>query len=323
MMCDSDNGISLENLSKFVVKRVLSDSPDRKLIFVEGSLEGQEGAAVLILEKKAFDEKTVRALCSEDSVLVKSFVNDLYSTYECFPNTKGNGIKTTLIYPATEKHIKKFERKTVHIIQETPEIYKNITLPYILSETFSVQWVYNILEHKSEVEKIVFEDSDKDLGFILVPDLKWDGQTLESLYLQAVIHRRDIKSIRDLTTKHIPLLENIQTQGIKAIEEKYGVLQSQLRIYVHYLPSYYHLHVHFTYLQYDAPGINTERAHLLSTVIQNIQLLPDYYQKATIPYTLTEADPLYETFCDKGLLKKSTVVQQYPPTANHVSVDNN
>lgn len=74
--------------------------------------------------------------------------------------------------------------------------------------------MYNILEHKSEVEKIVFEDSDKDLGFILVPDLKWDGQTLESLYLQAVIHRRDIKSIRDLTTKHIPLLENIQTQGI-------------------------------------------------------------------------------------------------------------
>jgi hypothetical protein len=41
----------------------------------------------------------------------------------------------------------------------------------------------------------------------------------------------------------------------KAIEEKYGIPCSQLWIYIHYQPSFYHLHVHFTYLKYDAPGI--------------------------------------------------------------------
>jgi m7GpppX diphosphatase len=41
----------------------------------------------------------------------------------------------------------------------------------------------------------------------------------------------------------------------KAIKEKYGIPCSQLRIYIHYQPSFYHLHVHFTYLKYDAPGI--------------------------------------------------------------------
>lgn len=29
---------------------------------------------------------------------------------------------------------------------------------------------------------------------------------------------------------------------------------SQLRIYVHYQPSFYHFHVHFTYLMHTPPG---------------------------------------------------------------------
>jgi len=40
----------------------------------------------------------------------------------------------------------------------------------------------------------------------------------------------------------------------EAIKQKYGLSQSQLRIYLHYQPSYYHLHVHFTALEFNAPG---------------------------------------------------------------------
>lgn len=80
--------------------------------------------------------------------------------------------------------------------------------------------------------------------------------------------------------------------------------KSQLRIYLHYQPSFYHLHVHFTYLRHEAPGITTERAHLLSTVINNIELIPDYYQKVTIPYVVRQNDNLFKKFEEKGLLKK-------------------
>lgn len=92
-MSDSANGnvLSLENLSQFEFKRVLSDSPDRKLIFVEGSFKGKDSKAVLILEKKAFDESNVKALCSVDSSVVEKFVNDVYYNYECFPKTELNG----------------------------------------------------------------------------------------------------------------------------------------------------------------------------------------------------------------------------------------
>lgn len=77
-----------------------------------------------------------------------------------------------------------------------------------------MQWVYNILEHKKEEDRIVFEDKDPENGFILLPDLKWDGKTLETLYLVAITHRKDIKSLRDLTGAELPLLKNIYEKGV-------------------------------------------------------------------------------------------------------------
>lgn len=51
-------------------------------------------------------------------------------------------IKTTVVYPATEKHLQKYLRQEVHLIRETWEDYKNITLPFIQSQSFSIQvWV--------------------------------------------------------------------------------------------------------------------------------------------------------------------------------------
>lgn len=182
-------------------------------------------------------------------------------------------------------------------MQETPELYKTVTLASLeKKERFSLDWVYNILEHKKEVERIVFEDPDEELGFVLLPDLKWDGKTKETLYCLAIIRQRGIKSLRDLNGSHVPLLENIRKQGHEAIKSKYGVEGTQLRAYFHYQPTFYHLHVHFTFLKHEAPGIFCEKSHLLETVIDNIRLLPEYYQKATLPFVIRESDPMFEEF---------------------------
>lgn len=124
---------------------------------------------------------------------------------------------------------------------------------------FILQWVYNILEHKKESERIIFEDPDKELGFILLPDLKWDGKTVETFYSIAIAHRLNIKSLRSLAAEHLPLLKNIQSKGAAAIYEKFGLDETQLRVYIHYQPSFYHFHVHFTFLKHEAPGIFCER----------------------------------------------------------------
>lgn len=159
--------------------------------------------------------------------------------------------------------------------------------------------MYNILEHRKETEHIVHEDPCPDTGFVLLPDLKWDGKTIEALYLQAIVHRRDLQSIRDLTAAHLPLLYNVRRKCIQAIVEKYGIPGSQLRVYLHYQPSFYHLHIHFTYLQHEAAGIRCERGHLLDTVISNLELLGDYYQRATIPFVAARHSKLYELYAGK------------------------
>lgn len=140
------------------------------------------------------------------------------------------------------------------------------------------------------MDRIIFEDPCKQLGFVLVPDLKWDGKTVETFYALAIVHKLNLKSLRSLTAEHLPLLRNIRTKAIEAITAKYGLVRSQLRIYFHYQPSFYHLHLHFTYLKHDAPGIFCEKSHLLDTVIDNIELMPDYYQRATLSFVIRESD---------------------------------
>ena len=96
------------------------------------------------------------------------------------------------------------------------------------------------------------------------------------------------------------LLRNIQRKGQAAILEKYGVPETQLRTYFHYQPTFYHLHVHFTFLKHEAPGIFCEKSHLLQTVINNLELLPEYYARATLPFVVRESDPMYEEFRENG-----------------------
>lgn len=36
---------------------------------------------------------------------------------------------------------------------------------------------------------------------------------------------------------------------------------------------------------------------MLSTVINNIELVSDYYQRATIPFVIKETDPYYGKYC--------------------------
>lgn len=196
-----------------------------------------------------------------------------------------------------------------------------------------MQWVYNILQHNKETERIVFEDPHKETGFILLPDLKWDGKTFETLYLLAIVHQHNIRSIRDLTADHLPLLRNIRDKGITAITDKYDVPRSQLRIYFHYQPSFYHLHIHFTYLKHEAPGIFCEKSHLLDSVIDNLELWPDYYQRATLSFVVREQDPLYSKYRDnwqkngsigvKRKFEETTTADEVVTTAKAITLVHN
>ncbi|NXT85455.1 DCPS diphosphatase, partial [Zapornia atra] len=123
---------------------------------------------------------------------------------------------------------------------------------------------------------------------------------LDDLYLIALVRRRDVGSLRDLTAEHLPLLRNILQEGQEAVTKRFGVPASQLRLYLHYQPSYYHLHVHFTSLGYDAPGCSVERAHLLPDVIDNLAMDSMYYQKRALTFPLRADELLLKKFQEAG-----------------------
>lgn len=87
--------------------------------------------------------------------------------------------------------------------------------PFIETERLtSIQWIYNILDKKAEVESIIFEDYDPRLGFVMVPDYAFKGDKEEELHIIALVTRRDLGSLRDVGVEHIELLENIRIKGV-------------------------------------------------------------------------------------------------------------
>ncbi|XP_075899621.1 m7GpppX diphosphatase-like [Nelusetta ayraudi] len=286
-------------LSGFVTSQILNDSAREKKIFVHGKLDNQE--AVVIMEKTPIREENLAEIFS-GSRLELDMRNDIYSTYRLQAPAHLSEIKTTVVCPATENHVKKYRRQETFLVEEREDDYGSITLPYVEKLCLGVQWVYNILEKKAESERVVYEDQDPEVGFILLPDFKWDQKQTDDLYLIAIVNKRNIKSLRDLTSEHLPLLQNIFQKGQEVILERYKLPASKLRVYLHYQPSYYHLHVHFTRLSYDAPGCGVERAHLLADVIQNLQFKCDYYRSATLYFPLSAEHGLLNKFKEAGRL---------------------
>ncbi|NXU57732.1 DCPS diphosphatase, partial [Turnix velox] len=123
---------------------------------------------------------------------------------------------------------------------------------------------------------------------------------LDDLYLIALVHRRELKSLRDVTGEHLPLLRNILQEGQEAIQKRFGIPPSRLRVFFHYQPSYFHLHVHFTALGHEVAGSGVERAHLLADVIDNVATNPTFYQSRALSFPLRANEPLFQKFQEAG-----------------------
>eukprot|EP00088_Acartia_fossae_P071257 TRINITY_DN9748_c0_g1_i13.p1 TRINITY_DN9748_c0_g1~~TRINITY_DN9748_c0_g1_i13.p1 ORF type:complete len:705 (-),score=118.84 TRINITY_DN9748_c0_g1_i13:132-2192(-) len=299
-----DNCSEKKSLSGVKLKKILLESADTKMAVIEAEVEGSSDPAVIVLNKLPFTEKELNGMLSDSTAIQNEMQNDIYGQYWLKPDPEDNPVKANIIHPATQKHIEKYTRSPIHLIHETEHLYLSVTLPFIEQEQFSLDWVYNILDHKKEAERIIYENPDPNHGFLMAPDFKWTGAQIEDLYVLAIVHRKGIKSLRDLNSSHLPLLYNLRDQGLAAIQDKYGLASDKIRCYIHYQPSYYHLHVHFTALEYQAPGINCEKSHLLSDVISNIEKNGSYYQTTVLSFCVNEKSKLYKAYLDNGYFQK-------------------
>ena len=217
--------------------------------------------------------------------------------------------RVELISPASEKQIQRALPVPAYImLEETPRLYQEVVAPYIqdIVESGSLGWIENIVTGKKEVERLLLDTQD----YVLNVDTKWkthpdpfavpkeqwkshSSKAIEDLYCLAIVKESGLASIRDLRAQHIPMLQDMALNCPMVIEETYGVPRNQLRIFFHYHPQFYHLHVHFTRLENEI-GCQVERGHLLSDVIQNLELDDEYYAKRTLVYKLRSNETLYK-----------------------------
>jgi m7GpppX diphosphatase len=291
-------------------------------ISLYGSINSQPG--ILILERSPFPSS--QTYLSHIPRILSSIqnlgANDIYFWYLASSRPNSNDspdgsreaigdegmqdLKVNLIYPCTAQHIKKYSSQGARLVCETAEIYKSKVRPYMENKRAEgrLNWVYNIIEGKTEVEDVIFRTplgSAGDEGFLLIPDLNWDRKTIPSLHLLGLVERRDIWSLRDLKKKHIRWLtemrELLLDSTVKCYQNK-GVERDQLKLYVHYQPTYYHFHIHIVHVALEAGATQASgKAIGLESIIETLEHMAGDEEagmdKLKLYYTVGEASELW------------------------------
>ncbi|WFD43231.1 5'-(N(7)-methyl 5'-triphosphoguanosine)-[mRNA] diphosphatase [Malassezia psittaci] len=209
--------------------------------------------AVLLMERAFFASSLIQSLVDGPQTAFSRLEtigkNDAFTWvlgWQQNRDQSGAHSKLTLICPAGDEVVAKYGAVERRMILETPQLYKNVTLPWIQSIPKSkTQWVNNILDGSSEAESVLYRDDHPQTGFVVVPDLKWDRRTLSSLYLIGIVRDSSLTNLRDLTRDHIPLLKKIKHAASAVATEKYGLkppsndgVESSLRCFLHYMPTF-------------------------------------------------------------------------------------
>lgn len=237
--------MSAEDLVKdFKYHSLLNQDQGGRRIILQGSINDKP--ALLLAERAAFSiDQNYLDACSQLVTNIKNLGdNDIYKWY--MANSVSNGsttsppdLKLNLIYPCKDSHIKKYSFQQSRSVIETPEIYKQYVRPYMSKcrEEGRLNWVFNILDGRTEQENVLFRSEptgDVKDDYILLPDLNWDRTTIGSLHLLAIVQRRDIWSVRDLTKNHVAWLRGLRKTLTDTIEKLYpGVEADMLKLYLH------------------------------------------------------------------------------------------
>ena len=216
------------------------------------------------------------------------------------------------------------------LLAESPDMHAKTSVCHFIDTEVrrpSKQWIRYIIEGTQEREEVVLRDE----AFVLLPDTErvnryWRAHNNSCapsrpvtrqlhqkrvLNWLAIAHDPGLRTLRDLRGHHVPMLRRMLESCLQAIENETGIRQEQVMAYVHYPPSVYQLHVHFSYPYGQYCHRDAYRVHNLAAIINNLELEPEYYKKATLHMAvyrhslhyaaLTEPDPSCDERADNGV----------------------
>lgn len=227
----------------------------------------------IIQEEKPIDNNEY--IFIPDKINIKNTVkiskllsNDVFEKFKVITNISGE------LICCTDKS--KLEKNQNIIINESYLDYINM----IESHNFSKeQWIYNIIDGISEIESIIYQDDD----FLVIPSYTWNNLTIDKLHILAIVKDKNLRCLRDLTGNDLWMLEKIRDVVLEIIYTTYQVEKNQINMYIHYAPSTYQLHIHFTNINNKNVRNSVESSHHLSNVISNLSINSDYYKLVVLP----------------------------------------
>lgn len=158
------------------------------------------------------------------------------------------------------------------------------------------QWVKAVLEGTQEQAEVIVRTAE----FVLLPDTERANRYKRfhqgvkrgiqswrpTVNWLSIVQDQKIRTLRDLNGSHVPMLKRMLEICVTSIEKLVGVPQDQVVAYIHYPPSVYQLHVHFSFPYGQYYHRDCFRVHNLATVIENLELDPEYYTKITLPLAI-------------------------------------
>ncbi|CAI7666881.1 unnamed protein product [Penicillium discolor] len=303
-------------ITKFQVTKLLKQDQNGRRIALLGTIDNTQG--ILVAERTAFATESLAILQAFHAAITRINNlgdNDIYRWYLASSNGHNNDptpaeaanpqqdLKLNLIWPCTARHIKKYSDQQLRMVTETAEIYRTHVRPYMHAkrEEGQLGWVFNILEGRTEQEDVILRDEGHgpEDGFLMLPDLNWDRKSLGSLHLLALVQRRDIWSLRDLKRSFVPWLKYLRGRVLEATVSMYpGLEEDQIKLYVHYQPTYYHFHIHVVNVMLEAGATQaTGKAFGLENLISQLETLSGdgdpSLADVDLTYSLGEASELW------------------------------
>lgn len=232
-----------------------------------------------ILEKEddEYSIKIIKMKPDTNVKLVKNIVtNDRYR--KDMGKCKEVDCEVTYIKPATNEDIKKYMYKKIIKVTQTYDQYVTEMRPSVEK---NVKWINNVLQKSVKGEDILYEND----YCVFCPDLKWDRIDMDNFYGLIIMKNNDACSLRDLNGSHIKMLEYIREDILTFIKKTYDIKEEEVRMYFHYPPAFWHLHIHVNLVKNLHPGLTLDYCWNLWNVIQNLKLDGDYFKKIEMRIT--------------------------------------
>jgi hypothetical protein len=131
------------------------------------------------------------------------------------------------------------------------------------------RWIFDLIAGRVSTKETVFLD---DPDWLLVEGCSYSGQLMRYL---VIFKDLTLHTVRDLRQRHVHMLREVQRKVRAFLATRHGP-HEPFRLYFHYLPSVFQLHLHVC----SSAPVDVNRRQYLSGVIRNLEAVDTWYRDA-------------------------------------------